>query len=287
MAKKRKHKSTRGRHRTISEIKEEQSRTLYVRLAKTIKSVDEINELFVGDFTVKLPRQSTRYCHVIFPSVEEKLKNLKLVKEKVVNGKPVHASTPRPINLEKPKKPKKIKIPDPKEKPRVPLYLLISKIPPGTKASEIKAAFSGSVTVVLLKGLVGNTRQAKVKMSSPDLCTYYVKRKSEWPVFKGKKVKVSYDEPKRRSRRASKSLKIYNGESEKKDDKKSVNKDDKKLKNKENGKSDNCDKEQSSNDEEIDSADESEEDNEVSEDDDENQEQGDEESEEEEEESSD
>lgn len=62
-------------------------RTLNVCLPHVIKDRKDVESLFVGDFHVKLPRQSSRSCHVVFTSVEEKIKNQKLVKNKTVNGK--------------------------------------------------------------------------------------------------------------------------------------------------------------------------------------------------------
>lgn len=116
-----KSKKVRKHHRTASQIEEEQTRSLYVRLPHTIKNEKEVKELFFGEFKIKLPRQSGRYCHVIFPTVDDKVKNLKDLKNKLVNGKPVFASPPKPINLDKKKKPKqkKIKIPEPLDIPKV------------------------------------------------------------------------------------------------------------------------------------------------------------------------
>lgn len=93
---------------------------MYVRLPHTIKDEKEVKELFVGEFKVKLPRQSSRICHVIFPSVEDKVKNQKGLK-KELDGKPIIAGPPRPMKLDKKKKPKqkKIKIPEPVEKPNI------------------------------------------------------------------------------------------------------------------------------------------------------------------------
>lgn len=106
---------TRKRRRTPSEIEEEQSRTLYIRVPHTIKDDQEIRNLFVGDFKLKLPRQAARHCHVIFPNVEEKVKNMKALKKKLIDGKSIYVSPPKPINVEKKKKPKqkKIVVPEP------------------------------------------------------------------------------------------------------------------------------------------------------------------------------
>lgn len=109
----------RKRCRTSLEIEEEKCRTLYIRIPRTIKDASEIQNLFFGEFQVKLPRQSSRYCHVIFSNEDEKVKNLKAIKKKLIDGKNIIAGPPRPMNLEKKKKPKqkKIVIPEPKDEP--------------------------------------------------------------------------------------------------------------------------------------------------------------------------
>ncbi|KAJ8669607.1 hypothetical protein QAD02_000866 [Eretmocerus hayati] len=217
----RKKKSKRPK-RSLKEIEEERSRSLYIRLPHTIKDTDEIKNLLIGDYQIKLPRQSSRYCHAIFSNVEEKLKNLEAVKEKEIDGKPVFVSLPKHLKPQKLKekkvKQKKIKIPDPVEESRIGKYIFIANIPPGTKASEIRDAIPGSVTVGLLKGLHKGTRQAKVKMPSSEACSCYVKNPSEWPTFKGQKLHVSLsmkskNTNKRRRKRGKKSesLKIYDG----------------------------------------------------------------------------
>jgi len=76
-------------------------RTLNVSLPYTIKDKKEVENLFVGNFHIKLPRQSSRSCHVIFPSVEEKIKNYKLAKGKTINGKRIIIQTLKPLVLNK------------------------------------------------------------------------------------------------------------------------------------------------------------------------------------------
>ncbi|XP_008216275.1 uncharacterized protein LOC100120052 isoform X2 [Nasonia vitripennis] len=224
---------TRMRRRTSLEIEEEQSRTLYIRLPHTIKDEQEIKDLFFGDIKLKIPRQSARYCHVIFPNVEEKLKNMKALKKKLVDGKPIYAGPPKPINLEKKKKPKqkKIVVPDPTDDPKLGKYLFVSNIPAGVKASEIKDAFPGSRTVALIKGLVNGKRLAKVKMSSTQLCQHYVNNESEWPSFRDTKCSITFSKnvsnsknKKKKPKNKSKPLKIYDGETEVKNDSKSPKK---------------------------------------------------------------
>lgn len=105
---------------TAEEKEERQSKTLYIRLPHTIKNAKEIEELFVGDVKVKLPRQSSRHCHVTFASVEEKIKNLKCIKKLVIDGKHIIAAPPRvKLQEEKKKKEKKMRVPKPKPEIKV------------------------------------------------------------------------------------------------------------------------------------------------------------------------
>lgn len=73
--------------RKLSQLRERRERTLNVRLPHVIKDQRDVEYLFVGNFHVKLPRQSSRSCHVVFPTVEEKIVNYKLARAKTVDGK--------------------------------------------------------------------------------------------------------------------------------------------------------------------------------------------------------
>lgn len=73
--------------RKLSQLKRRRERTLNVRLPHVIKDKKDIEHLFVGSFHIKLPRQSSRSCHVIFPTVEEKIENCKLARDKTINDK--------------------------------------------------------------------------------------------------------------------------------------------------------------------------------------------------------
>lgn len=62
-------------------------------------------------------------------------------------------------------------------------------------------------------------RQAKVKMSSAQLCLDYVKNKGDWPVLKDHKVFVCLSKNSKNKiskQKKTEPLKIYDGESEKK-----------------------------------------------------------------------
>lgn len=104
----------------LSRLEKERERTLKVCLSHVIKDTNDVKNLFVGDVHVKLPRQSSRSCHVVFPDVESKIKNHELAKDKKVNGKRVIIQSLRPIQLkEKPKKIKRKKIYMPEIKPEI------------------------------------------------------------------------------------------------------------------------------------------------------------------------
>ena len=104
-------KSTR-RRRSAYDKEEEQSRTLYIRIPRSIKSEDEIKSLFFGTFKITLPSEtSSRYCHVLFSNVRDKIKNLKALRKKIVNGKRIIAAAPTErIDLEKVLDPKRKKL---------------------------------------------------------------------------------------------------------------------------------------------------------------------------------
>lgn len=100
----------------LHRLKKRRERTLNVCLPHVIKDKKDVEDLFVGDFYVKLPRQSSRSCRVVFTSVEEKIKNQNLVKNKTVNGKRIVVHTLRDIvitqkNETKKKRKKKIFMP--------------------------------------------------------------------------------------------------------------------------------------------------------------------------------
>lgn len=96
--------------RKLVQKEKRRERTLNVCLPHVIKDAKDVESLFVGNFHVKLPRQSSRSCHVVFPSVEEKIQNYKLAKAKTVDGKRVIIQTLQPLVLNKKTKKKKKKI---------------------------------------------------------------------------------------------------------------------------------------------------------------------------------
>lgn len=103
--------------RKLHKLEKRRERTLNVSFPHVIKDKKDVENLFVGDFQVKLPRQSSRKCHVVFPNVEEKIKNYKLAKDKTINGKRIVIQPLHAIVLDKEikkvkKKKKKLYIPE-------------------------------------------------------------------------------------------------------------------------------------------------------------------------------
>ena len=74
---------------TKTVISKEKERTLYCRMPKTIKDDKVVMNLFPGSVQVKLPRQKLRACHVIFPTVEEKMECFKKMNKKLIEGKKI------------------------------------------------------------------------------------------------------------------------------------------------------------------------------------------------------
>jgi len=203
--------------RTSKDIDDDLSKTLYIRLPRTIKSSDEIKDLFLGDAKVRMPRQSSRYCHVVFENVEEKMKNLKNIKKLVIEGKHIVAFPPK-INpkVEKKKKEKKVRVPEPRPEPKVTKTLHISNIKPGTKLQEIKDAFPGCTSVVMLPSKSGKNRKAILKLGSVQLAGEYLRKEREWPVVRDNCLAINADTRKRSKtgKTSSASLKIYDGDGE-------------------------------------------------------------------------
>lgn len=104
----------------LSQLKKRRERTLSVHLPHVIKDEKDIECLFTGNFYVKLPRQSSRSCHVVFSSMEEKIMNYKSAKDKTINGKRIVIQPLCPLALrEKTKKIKKKKVFIPEIKPDI------------------------------------------------------------------------------------------------------------------------------------------------------------------------
>ncbi|XP_012275089.1 uncharacterized protein LOC105696869 [Orussus abietinus] len=193
---------------------EERRRSLYVRLPRTIRNEQEIRELFVGDYKVRLKRHSARDCYIVFPTFEDKIKNMKLVKSKTVDGKPIIVTTPKAkhaelINIPK----KKIVIPKPEPEVKRSKVLFLTNIKLGTKRQEIMGAFPGSTSVSMLSASGRNTRAAFIKMEDPIVAMEYLQKQREWPVVRGNVIEIQADNRKRNKRgKRSTKLKIWDGD---------------------------------------------------------------------------
>ncbi|KAK1127074.1 hypothetical protein K0M31_004683 [Melipona bicolor] len=188
---------------------------LYVRLPHTIRDRDDVAKLFTGNFKVNLPRQSSRYCYVIFSNIEEKMENLKAVKNTRINGKRIVVA---PANTKIEKKTiivkKKIVIPKVKVDPKVTRHLFVSNIKCGTSIQELKAVIPGCLSVKMLKPYSSASRAAIIKMESIQLATEYLMNTKEKPTVAGRKLRFNIDTRDRHRRHKSKPLKIYDGEPE-------------------------------------------------------------------------
>ncbi|EZA61158.1 hypothetical protein DMN91_005133 [Ooceraea biroi] len=196
----------------LDQKEKRRERTLNVCLPHIIKDTKDIESLFVGNFHVKLPRQSSKSCHVVFPSVEEKIKNHKLAKDKTINGKRIiiRALPALVPNSKTKKKKKKLFMPEVKSDIKVTQTLFISNILNGTKSHEVREIIPGCVHVTLLKPYNKNFRSAIAKMETIQVAANYLKRQSRWPVLKGHTLRLKPDTRQKHKRKASsKTLKIY------------------------------------------------------------------------------
>ncbi|KAL6260043.1 hypothetical protein P5V15_007583 [Pogonomyrmex californicus] len=201
--------------RKLSQLKRRRERTLNVRLPYTIKDKKDVESLFEGNFYVKLPRQSSRSCHVVFPTVEEKLNNYKHAKNKTVNGKRIVIQSLHDLAFVKDTKDRKIKkkifIPEIKPDIKITQTLFISNIANGTKVHEIRGAIPGCVRVTLLKPYNKDFRSAIVKMENIQIAAKYLKEKQRWPILKGYKICMKSDtRTKHKKTNLTNVLKLYN-----------------------------------------------------------------------------
>ncbi|XP_008558070.1 uncharacterized protein LOC103578695 [Microplitis demolitor] len=175
---------------------EEQERTLYVRLPHTIHNIDEVRDLFAGDFKVKLPRQSGRHCHVIFSSVDEKVKNLKGIKDKLINNKRIVAYPPRikPPKTPKIKPDKKVVVPVPKKpEKKLTRILFVCNINPRSKIHEVEGVFEGVRTSAFIKSRIKGSKQAIIKLEDAKVAAEYLTKERPAPILHGNKLVIKSD----------------------------------------------------------------------------------------------
>ncbi|XP_070152246.1 uncharacterized protein [Polyergus mexicanus] len=197
----------------LSKLKKRRERTLSVHFPHVIKDKKDVENLFTGNFYIKLPRQSSRSCHVVFSSIEEKITNYKSAKEKTINDKRIVIKPLCALVRKKAKKieRKKVCIPEIKPDIKVTQALFVSNLAIGIKSHEVKGALPGCVHVTLLKSYNKDFRSAIAKMESIQIAAEYLKNKYKWPVLKGHRIYLKSDtRTKHKKRIFPNTLKIYN-----------------------------------------------------------------------------
>lgn len=181
------------------DLDDEKSRTLYVRWPKTIRDDKEVMNLFSNEIKVKLPRQKSRCCHIVFSTIQKRDNCLETMKDKLnVDGKKIVLMPLMAKNLDRRKNKmtrkvesqKKVVIPRPQHQSAVQ-SLYVMNIPNETKVQEVKDAFPESTTLALLKPREGkNSRAAIIKMSRVEIATAYLNKENPAPTIHGNKVKI-------------------------------------------------------------------------------------------------
>lgn len=177
-------------------LSERAERTLHIHFPNKIRNAGEIIDLFTGDFTIKLPRQPSKNCHVEFSTVKEALKNKKALKDTIFNGKPIvirKAYVNTLSGKEVRKKGKKIKIPDIKPDVKLTQSLFVANLKCGTKTNEVKEALPGCISVTLLKPYKNTVRSAIVRMENMEIAAEYLLKKRPWPCLHGNRLILKPD----------------------------------------------------------------------------------------------
>lgn len=192
----------------LKALQKKRERSLLVRLPTTIRSKEQVAQLFSGNFEVKTRRQASRQCYVLFSSVEEKLENLKAARSKTLNGKHIVVKC-IPNTIEKSTKVPKKKIVMPKipEESKITQALYIANVRCGTKMHELKEALEGCVSVKLLKPYTRTLRSAIVKMENMQIAAEYLAKEREWPVVRGMTLQLYPDTRKKNKKNKSKDSK--------------------------------------------------------------------------------
>ncbi|KAK2582758.1 hypothetical protein KPH14_005025 [Odynerus spinipes] len=177
-------------------LRERAERTLHIRYPHKIRNAGEITDLFTGDFTIKLPRQPSKNCHVEFSTIEDALKNQKALKGTIVDGKPIvirRAYVNTLSGKEVKKKGKKVKIPDVQPDIKLTQSLFIGNLKCGSKPNEIKEVLPGCISVTLLKPHSNSLRSAIVRMESMEIAAEYLLKKRPWPSLHGNRLIIKPD----------------------------------------------------------------------------------------------
>ncbi|XP_063978507.1 uncharacterized protein LOC135163179 [Diachasmimorpha longicaudata] len=209
---------------TAKEMEEERLRTLYIRLPHTIKNMDVIRDLVFGDVDIKLPRQSGRHCHVIFSSVEDKLKNMKALKTKRIDNKPIFVKNPKvqdpEVKKQKQKKMKKIKpvvVSKPKAPEKVTKICFLHKVPKSATVKGLKALFPEAKNISILykqrlhDDITGRT--AIIKFRDLKTAAAYLNKERPMPLCKGVQLEIKCDKRRQKNKKKkTETLKIYDGD---------------------------------------------------------------------------
>ncbi|XP_012259412.2 uncharacterized protein LOC105687999 [Athalia rosae] len=203
----------------VKDVEEQRQRTLYVRVNHTIRDPKEIEALFDGNVRVKLPRQPSRGCHVIFSNVEERMKGHKALKGKKLNGKRVIATVPKTKLDEKKVSRKKIVVPIPKPQKKITRTLFVSNIDTKVTVNDLKKAFPDCHSVTLLEPNSSGMRSAFVKMNSLSSAGEYFRMERKSPVLCEKKLKIQIDtrSPKKKKSAKVEKMKVYDEDGEQDD----------------------------------------------------------------------
>ncbi|XP_034940005.1 uncharacterized protein [Chelonus insularis] len=190
-------------NQNLDDYNDRRDKTLYVRLPHTIHNADEVQKLFPIPVEVRLLRQSSRNCHVVFSTVEEKMKNLEHVKQQVINGKRVYASLINKSYVKRKlmKKPnKKLVIPEPSPSPKITRTLYVCNINMKSTIDDLKEAFGEVSTAAFINKEKNkhNTKEAIVKLSNGKLAAEYLKNEKEPPCLHGNKLIIKPDTRKHR-----------------------------------------------------------------------------------------
>uniref|UniRef100_A0A6V7HMQ9 RRM domain-containing protein n=1 Tax=Bracon brevicornis TaxID=1563983 RepID=A0A6V7HMQ9_9HYME len=201
--------------RTPEELEELAKRTLYIRLPHTIKNMDEIRELVFNEAEIRLPRQSSRHCHVVFPSVEVRSQNMKALKKKLIDNKKIFVSKPQPkrakeIKMKKVKE-KKVKpkmISKPPTVSKVTKICFIKNIPLDATLPELKALFKEAKSIAILKKHQNSSRYhlAIVKFKELKSAAAYLNNEKPLPKLRDTQLEISIDKRKQKKNRKANRL---------------------------------------------------------------------------------
>lgn len=246
---------------------------MYLRFPKRITDIDEVRNLISGDANIKLRRQASRHCHVIFRKMEEKINNMKAIKAKskenklriVVSGvkpnqkilqssdndekdnKNNKPSTTKSkdnnetTNLDKKDKIKPIKKKIAKGKKRA---IIVCGLSNDTPLQLVKEAFSDCKTLAWIKDEKkpeapgGICRRAVVKFETAQIANEYLNKKRTWPLINSQEIVIKPDHRKKTNganKKKLSGLKIYGDDTKNINNMQNLNKNNKEIKSEADG----------------------------------------------------